>query len=126
MLIDDSYANNCMTEVLLKQEGTFNQITKYSTPVEALSSISEDLPDLILLDINMPEMDGFNFLDEYIKLDSVVNSNYRPVVVMVSGEVFSENFFKIKKYKQYGVLNYLIKPIGKDDIEFLLNEHFNN
>ena len=124
LLIDDSMASNSKTEALLKEMNVFQEILKFSDPKEAISSIEKEVPDLILLDINMPGMSGFNFLDEYIKLDSVVKSNFSAVISMLSEQVFSENFSESNSYKKYGVKNYLVKPIDREDIEDLISEHF--
>lgn len=124
LLIDDSEAFNAVSEALLNQTGLFEEVIKYSNPEKALLSMQKDLPDLILLDINMPEMNGFNFLDEYIKLNSVSNSDDLPLIIMVSGLVFSENFQRSTYYKKYGVSGYICKPIETDDITDLLEEHF--
>lgn len=124
LLIDDSIAVNNRNEAMLNEVGFFKEIVKYSDPKKALSSIKQNPPNLILLDVNMPGMNGFNFLDEYIQLESIVNSKYKPLIIIVSSLVFSENFYRSNYYKKHGVLGYICKPIDKDDIQDLLEEHF--
>ena len=126
LLIDDSNAVNRRNESMLRARGLFDNILKYSNPKLAIESIKSEgnLPDIIFLDLQMPEMDGFNFLDQYIELEGVVETDYKPLIVIVSDHLGFENFDKSKYYKTYGVLEHIKKPVDKEDVLNLLEEHF--
>jgi CheY-like chemotaxis protein len=69
LLIDDDPASIFVTKYLLNRSGLFDDITTFDSPIEGLTFIQErilkeSLPDIILLDINMPLMDGWQLLNE--------------------------------------------------------------
>lgn len=66
------------------------------------------LPDLILLDINMPVLDGWQFMDEFIKLSPRINKQI--TVYIVSSSVDRSDINKAKKYEQ--ISDFIIKPIS--------------
>lgn len=131
LLIDDSKAVNSRNESLLKEMNSEVEITSHSHPKKAIEYLEvsldkddEDLPDIIFLDLNMPEMDGFSFLDNYIEIEGISKSDFKPLVVILSAHLEYENFEKSKTYKKYGVLAHVKKPMDKDDIQDLLDEYF--
>lgn len=65
-----------------------------------------DLPDVILLDLNMPIMDGWQLLDELTKIPNIK----RIPIYIVSSSVDSRDFEKAKSYEM--VLNYIVKPFS--------------
>ena len=68
--------------------------------------LSFNLPDVILLDLNMPIMDGWQFLDEFSKIP---NAKYIPIYI-VSSSVDNRD---IEKAKSYDIVNkYLVKPFS--------------
>jgi CheY-like chemotaxis protein len=132
LLIDDSIAINNRNESLLKSMGLFNEINKYSYPTEAIDFIKNQtgnkdkkrLPDLIFLDISMPEMDAFGFLDRYSKIESVTGSNFLPKIVIVSDYLLeNRNLDHTNKYKTVGVIDHIKKPMDKEDVLSILEEH---
>lgn len=78
--------------------------------------LDTDLPDVILLDLNMPIMDGWQFLDELIKIPNLK----RIPIYIVSSSVDSRDIDKAKTYKI--VNNYIVKPFSVAKIQALLEE----
>ncbi|MDF4221820.1 MULTISPECIES: response regulator [Maribacter] len=74
----------------------------------------EKLPDIILLDLNMPRMNGIEFL-EILKADDVLQ--YLPTVILTT----SENRADLLKCYQAGIAGYVIKPLKYEDYEYKLN-----
>lgn len=78
--------------------------------------LDEKIPDVILLDLNMTIMDGWEFLDEFLKIDNIE----RIPIYIVSSSVDSRDIEKAKNYKI--VNDYLVKPFSVSIIKNLLNE----
>jgi CheY-like chemotaxis protein len=74
---------------------------------------NEKFPDLILLDINMPVMDGWDFLDAIEKLTNLPPIN----LFLVSSSIDPRDLEKSKTYKL--VKDFILKPITKEAIELL-------
>lgn len=71
----------------------------------------QNIPDIILLDLNMPIMDGWQFLDEFVKIKSG-----KPITIyIVSSSIDPKDREKVKNYEV--VSNYIIKPISQKAIE---------
>tara|TARA_R110000765_G_scaffold63058_2_gene122536 strand:- start:411 stop:812 length:402 start_codon:yes stop_codon:yes gene_type:complete len=74
----------------------------------------EKLPDIILLDLNMPRMNGIEFL-AILKEDEILQ--YLPTVILTT----SENRADLLKCYQAGIAGYVIKPLKYEDYEYKLN-----
>ena len=71
LLIDDNYIDNFVTRRILESGHFAEEIIVRQSPAEAIESLRDGSvrPDVIFLDIRMPMMSGFEFLQEYDKLD---------------------------------------------------------
>lgn len=92
----------------------FEMVEEASNGLEALSQIMENKPDLILLDINMPGMDGLEFA-------GIVKKQFpRTRVVIITGY---DHFSYAREALRLGVDNYILKPTTKEDIrKIVLNQ----
>jgi len=82
LLVDDDYVNNFLTERVIKKLNIAKEIKAVRNGEEALTFLSEEknpIPELILLDINMPEMDGIGFLKNFKKM--VLDYNIRVILL---------------------------------------------
>ncbi len=93
----------------------------YNNGLEALNALKpmlsndEDFPQIILLDLNMPIMDGWQFLDEIVKIPT----SKKVTIYIVSSSI---DPMDLKKAKQYSVVtNYLIKPMTIANLEKVVN-----
>ncbi len=100
--------------------GVGEQVSMFMDGESALNFIQSHLsdqsalPDVIFLDINMPVMDGWQFVEEFRKL----NLDKKIALYMVSSSVDETD---MKRSKEYNVINdYIIKPVGKHRFEELL------
>jgi CheY-like chemotaxis protein len=76
---------------------------------------SQQFPEIILLDLNMPVMDGWNFLNEFTKIPT--HSKIKTTIYIVSSSI---NPYDVAKAKSYSlVTDYLIKPVRIDQFEAL-------
>ena len=71
LLVDDNYIDNIVTRRLLENSGFAQNIIIHESPDEAMQALRDGsvTPDIIFLDIRMPTMDGFEFLELYDKLN---------------------------------------------------------
>ncbi len=111
-VVDDDEINNFVTSKLLTQYNEDYQIVTYSDPVEAYAVLDktkageEGLPDIILLDINMPNMDGFEFL---AKMKALGISD-KIQVIMYTSSMQKDNKEKAKTFPN--VVGYMEKPFS--------------
>lgn len=79
--IDDDSINNMANERLLKKMGIELEVTNFLNPSEAISFLtnSEASYDLMLLDINMPQYSGWEFLEKYASLNKTI-----PIVMLTT------------------------------------------
>lgn len=70
-------------------------------------------PEIILLDLNMPVMDGWNFLKEFTQIKSAIKN--KTTLYIVSSSINPDDMAKSKEFTD--VSDYLVKPINMDDFE---------
>ena len=110
LVIDDSNTNVVLVEAILNSKGY--HITTAMSVKEALPIIDDKPPKLILLDLLMPQISGYQFLEDLKKNDSTKDI---PVII-VSAVTGKESRIKTKKL---GAVDYIEKPI---DINVLLRK----
>lgn len=125
LLVDDSRGTNVLNERLLSSMGVSQKITAVLNGQEALDYLTKPNqngefpnPELVFLDINMPVMDGYQFLEKYEMLDT----RYRAfkVIIMLTTSISHEDQDKVKKYP--AVKEYLFKPLTKQHVNSILEE----
>jgi CheY-like chemotaxis protein len=122
LLIDDDFASNYLTRAIIQDMDITEKIHTTTNGEEALHFMKENClatdascPELILLDVNMPVMDGFEFLEEFHKMSSLKHDN--TTIVMLTT---SSNQRDTEKARRYKVACYLEKPLTEDSIRTVL------
>lgn len=124
MLIDDNEIDNLINQRIIEAADICNHIFTHTGGKSAIdflknneklvetSGIENVLPELIFLDIDMPLMDGFQFLDEFEKLPETI-LNYCKIIMLTS----SINNKDAKRSKDYQHVRLFInKPLSKDSL----------
>lgn len=129
LLVDDDEINNFISIKLIKKAVDNTQITACLNGRFAIDELSEiqrqdpaKLPDYILLDINMPIMNGWEFLDEYKRLN--IDPQGKSKIYIISSSVFSNDINKARSYPL--VKDFVSKPLNVDKIKELFgveNQH---
>lgn len=121
MLIDDNEIDNLINQKMIEAASIAENIythtgaksaIEFLRNMERLEVAREVLPDVIFLDIDMPLMDGFQFLDEFEKLADVTKKKCK--IVMLTSSINPQDFSRSKKYDN--VKLYLNKPLSHDSI----------
>jgi two-component system, cell cycle response regulator DivK len=102
LVVDDSTTNIVLLEAIF--EGTGYKLYTALGVSEAIHSMSKILPDLILLDLKMPKISGFEFLEQLGKNDKSKNI---PVIV-ISALTDNEN---IARTRNLGAVEFVSKPV---------------
>ncbi len=123
LLIDDDNVFIFLTKKMLMNTGLVKTIDVCESAEEAiqfLESIDEDekMPDMIFLDLNMPEMNGWQFLETYQSL--LPKMNKVPQLYVVSSSI-SENDCE-RAMNINGVTGYLAKPLEVIQLKVLLQD----
>jgi len=131
LIIDDDEPTNFFTRTILEETGYAEHIKTVQSGQEALEYLKksegrgadENLypsPDLVFLDINMPAMNGWEFLEEYRK----VNVNHRIIIVMLTTSLFPEDKEKAESIPE--ISGFENKPITPDKITATVEKYFPN
>jgi CheY-like chemotaxis protein len=115
MLIDDDEITLLIHSKILELYHEKIDIIAFQNAMDALHYLknsSEKLPDIIFLDLNMPEMDGWGFLREYENLHQRTN------LYILSSSVSQEDIRQSRQYKK--VKDFIVKPLTKQKIENIL------
>jgi len=123
MLIDDNPDDNFIHERAIRKVSSKSTITTRNSGAEALAylkSMKSPHADLILLDINMPEMNGWEFLTQYNKLDKELQCE--AIIIMLTT---SDNADDITKASMVGsITDYITKPLTKEKMSAISEKYF--
>jgi len=125
MLIDDNEIDNLINQKIIEASNICNNVyvhTGAKSAIEFLKNIeklpdhsAKILPDIVFLDIDMPLMDGFQFLDLFDKLKPETKAKCK--IVMLTSSINPQDISKSKNY-QY-VKKYINKPLTQQNLSNL-------
>ena len=120
-VVDDDKVFHFIIKKLFSKNNIDISPSFYLNGLEAIEEIKEKinsgntLPDLILLDINMPIMDGWQFLDEFRKT-GIVTQGERTTIYLVSSSDSISDINKAKEYQDQ-IKDYFFKPMTLEDLQ---------
>lgn len=81
---------------------------------------SKDLPDLIFVDLNMPIMDGWDFIENYTEELGPV-ADKKPILYIVSSSIDQNDHERAERLSE--VTGFIIKPVSVDELQKILQEN---
>lgn len=123
VLIDDDPATNFIHEKVIEDAGCAKEVNSFlrgSGALEYMLSHQEECSRLIFLDINMPGMGGWEFVEELGKHCESIEDHC--VIIMLSTSLNPDD--KRRANEQRGVAGFHNKPLTEHDLEGLITKHF--
>lgn len=120
-IVDDDKIYIYTLKKLLQLSNIPLQVVEFQSANAALASLSNpenavQLPDFIFLDINMPIMDGWDFMEEYEKIQPQLKKDI--AIYMISSSINSRDVIRAKGTP--GIIEYITKPLSERTLISLL------
>lgn len=125
MIIDDDPTSIELTTITIQNSINNAQISAFTNPEEALTFLSTDFTTeigyntIILLDLDMPQMNGWSFLDHYNQLSEKIKSRIK--IIIVSGFDNVEN--RKRAYQNRYVTEFIVKNDLYKNFYFRISKH---
>ncbi|MFY0672907.1 MAG: response regulator [Bacteroidia bacterium] len=126
-LVDDDEINNFICTNILRKISFCDDVVAYESGTEAIDALKDainngqnDIPDVIFLDINMPIMNGWDFLEEFKGLKSQIEKKVS--LFMLSSSIYQADVEKSKQYDD--VVDFVTKPLNADVLNDIKNKYF--
>ena len=122
LLIDDSEIDNYINKAIVLKSKFVTEVVVKTSGLKALNYLKgleddpDDFPDVIFLDIRMPEMDGFEFIEQYKNLSKETKDKCR--VFMLSSSINPKDVERSESYIE--IEKHLAKPLAHHSMEELL------
>jgi len=117
LVVDDEPAWLKILSYILRKKGY--EVQEVSTATEALETLKGFKPDLILSDVRMPDMNGFDFLD---RVKSTRNNSKTPFVFITAIDDYDSR----KAAQDLGATDYLTKPFNEEDVVGILSRYIDS
>ncbi|QXP59267.1 two-component system response regulator [Olleya sp. HaHaR_3_96] len=126
LLIDDDKVINFYNEKIVNKHQDFINVVAVNSGMKALEYLNNAIlgltkkPNLIFLDINMPAMNGWEFIEEYDKLDKAFTSSIKIILLTTSN-----NPDDFERYKTIDLLeDFINKPLSDSLLTNLIESHY--
>lgn len=118
MIVDDDTLSIYLNKITIEQTNMANICETFDNGLDAINFIKKNtknpdsLPDIILLDLFMPIMDGWQFINEYNSFKEKLSKEI--LIFIVSSSISPDDISRSKSYNS--IQDYIIKPITKEKI----------
>ena len=117
LLVEDNPINQMVAQKMLEKVGLKPKLA--NNGLQAMQLLNEQTFDLVLMDCQMPEMDGFDATREIRKLEiKAINQNSIPVVAMTANVMSGDR----ERCLDVGMDDYIGKPVQRDQLESVLRK----
>ena len=123
LLVDDDEEDNYFHSIVINKLNIVNQIDVANNGLEALSYLKDgknSLPDVIFLDLNMPKMNGWEFLEEYKVLSP--EQKAKVLIVILTTSANPDDVRRAKEMEE--VSGFSTKPLSAEFLDKLIADHF--
>lgn len=116
LLVDDDVTFVFLTKRIISATNIVTNINEFNDSQDAIDFLKDNtddkdlLPDVIFLDLSMPVMDGWGFLEEYVAIESKINKKI-PLFI-VSSSISPHDIERAKQFSM--VSDFIIKPLVKE------------
>lgn len=124
LLIDDDEDDNFFHQLIIDKLNITDQVVIAESGYEALDFLTNTVmaPDLIFLDINMPRMNGWEFMKEY---NNLYLAQSKPVIITIL--TTSANPYEREQSKKIrGIAGFASKPLTEETMNDIIKSHFPN
>ncbi|CAM3351999.1 response regulator [Zobellia roscoffensis] len=123
LLVDDNTATNFIHETYLNRVKCAENVLSFTMGKKAIEYLQslKTFPELIFVDINMPTMDAWEFMEIYETLDISLKINTR--VILLTTSIIPSDKEKMKQFSEIDAMMY--KPLNENAIKGIMTEHFN-
>lgn len=122
-LIDDDEIFVFLTKITIEQTKLVNKVRVFDNGLDAINFIRDNmsdpemLPEIIFLDLSMPIMDGWQFLEQFTKVCPQLGRKI--TIYICSSSISAQDIERAKLISE--VTDYIIKPLTKDKLVDVLN-----
>ena len=121
LLVDDSEATTFFNKTILSKTGYIDEILVAKNGLEALTIIKSGVvPDIIFLDINMPVMNGWEFLEEFRNLNNALENTI--IVLMIGAPLSNEDKDKVLSFPQ--IKEFQGKMLSRIVMDDIMRKHY--
>nr|WP_315191295.1 response regulator [uncultured Flavobacterium sp.] len=117
-VVDDDAIYQIIINKIIQKSDIFSESASFKNGKEAINALKnsitdvDSIPDIILLDINMPVMDGWEFMEAMKMIKSQINKKI--ITYIVSSSIAIEDKNKSKKFAD--IFGYISKPVSVNDL----------
>ena len=123
LLVDDDEDDNYYHQIIIEKMNIVRQVDTAMNGIEAIAYLKNENinpPDLIFLDLNMPKMNGWEFLEAYKNLN--LSQKAKVLIIILTTSANPDHIRRAKEIQE--VTGFETKPLSKEILTEILEEHF--